>query len=156
MSSPALIYAGAVPDAKAKALGQVPLFEGLSARELAFVASRTDEVPVGAGRQLTRQGRPSNAFYVILDGEADVEIDGEARGKLKKGDFFGEISMLDRGNATATVTTSTPAKLMVMSHAQFRDVVKTSDPILVKVLAVMGRRLRSDLEAKEKPKRARR
>jgi len=139
-----------MPDAKVKALSQVPLFADCSQRELAFIASRTDEVPVGAGRQLTRQGRPSNAFYVILDGEAEVEIDGNKRGMLKKGDFFGEISMLDRGNATATVTTRTPAKLMVMSHAQFRDVVKTSDPILVKVLAVMGRRLRADLETTKK------
>jgi len=142
-----------MPDAKVKALSQVPLFADCSQRELAFIASRTDEVPVGAGRQLTRQGRPSNAFYVILDGEAEVEIDGNKRGTLKKGDFFGEISMLDRGNATATVTTRTPAKLMVMSHAQFRDVVKTSDPILVKVLAVMGRRLRADLETTKSKKR---
>ena len=139
-----------MPDTKVKVLGQVPLFEGLSPRELAFVASRTDEVPVGAGKQLTKQGRPSSAFYVILDGEADVEIDGQKRDVLKKGDFFGEISMLDRGNATATVTTRTPARLMVMSHAQFRDVVKTSDPILVKVLAVMGRRLRTDLEKRRR------
>ena len=138
-----------MPDTKLKALSQVPLFADCSQRELAFIASRTDEVPVGAGRQLTRQGRPSNAFYVILDGEADVEVDGDNRGILKRGDFFGEISMLDRGNATATVTTRTPAKLMVMSHAQFRDVVKTSDPILVKVLAVMGSRLRADLEAQK-------
>ena len=142
-----------MPDAKLKALSQVPLFADCSQRELAFIASRTDEVPVGAGRQLTRQGRPSNAFYVILDGEAEVEIDGNKRGTMKKGDFFGEISMLDRGNATATVTTRTPAKLMVMSHAQFRDVVKTSDPILVKVLAVMGRRLRADLETTKSKKR---
>ncbi len=116
-------------DAKIKALSQVPLFDGCSARELGFIASRTDEVPVGAGRVLTRQGRPGNSFYVILDGEAEVEIDGAKRGTLKKGDFFGEISMLDRGNATAT------------------DAVKASEAILVKVLAVMGHRLRADLEA---------
>ena len=142
------VYIAAVPqDAKIKALGQVPLFEGCSARELGFIASRTDEVPVGAGRVLTKQGRPGNSFYVILDGEADVEVDGAKRGTLKKGDFFGEISMLDRGNATATVTTTKPSRLMVMSHAQFRDAVKASEGILVKVLAVMGRRLRADLEA---------
>jgi CRP-like cAMP-binding protein len=134
-------------DAKIKALSQVPLFEGCSARELGFIASRTDEVPVGAGRVLTKQGRPGNSFYVILDGEAEVEIDGANRGMLKKGDFFGEISMLDRGNATATVTTTKPSRLMVMSHSQFRDAVKASESILVKVLAVMGRRLRADLEA---------
>ena len=134
-------------DAKINALSQVPLFEGCSPRELGFIASRTDEVPVGAGRVLTKQGRPGNSFYVILDGEADVEVDGAKRGSLKKGDFFGEISMLDRGNATATVTTTKPSRLMVMSHAQFRDAVKASESILVKVLAVMGRRLRADLEA---------
>jgi len=134
-------------DAKVKALSQVPLFEGCSPRELGFIASRTDEVPIGAGRVLTKQGRPGNSFYVILDGEAEVEIDGAKRGTLKKGDFFGEISMLDRGNATATVTTTKPSRLMVMSHSQFRDAVKASESILVKVLAVMGRRLRADLEA---------
>ena len=74
-------------------------------------------------------------------------IDGRSRGTLKKGDFFGEISMLDRGNATATVTTTKPSVVMVMSHSQFRDAVKASESILVKVLAVMGRRLRADLEA---------
>jgi CRP/FNR family transcriptional regulator, cyclic AMP receptor protein len=134
-------------DAKIKALSQVPLFDGCSPRELGFIASRTDEVPVGAGRVLTKQGKPGNSFYVILDGEADVEIDDVKRGTLKKGDFFGEISMLDRGNATATVTTTKPSRLMVMSHSQFRDAVKASESILVKVLAVMGRRLRADLEA---------
>ena len=134
-------------DAKVKALSQVPLFEGCTPRELGFIASRTDEVPVGAGRVLTKQGKPGNSFYVILDGEAEVEIDGARRGTLTKGDFFGEISMLDRGNATATVTTTRPSRLMVMSHAQFRDAVKASESILVKVLAVMGRRLRADLEA---------
>jgi len=134
-------------DAKVKALSQVPLFEGCSPRELGFIASRTDEVPIGAGRVLTKQGRPGNSFYVILDGEAEVVIDGARRGTLKKGDFFGEISMLDRGNATATVTTTKPSRLMVMSHSQFRDAVKASESILVKVLAVMGRRLRADLEA---------
>jgi len=148
LSSCALLYIFGVPqDAKIKALSQVPLFEGCSARELGFIASRTDEVPVGAGRALTKQGRPGNSFYVILDGEAEVEIDGAKRGTLKKGDFFGEISMLDRGNATATVTTTKPSRLMVMSHSQFRDAVKASEAILVKVLAVMGHRLRADLEA---------
>src|SRR5258708_32076065 len=132
-------------DAKVKALSQVPLFEGCSPRELGFIASRTDEVPVGAGRVLTKQGRPGNSFYVILDGEADVEVDDVKRGTLKKGDFFGEISMLDRGNATATVTTTKPSRLMVMSHSQFRDVMKTHDGILVKVLSAMADRLRQDL-----------
>ncbi len=132
-------------DAKVKALSQVPLFASCTPRELAFIASHADEVAVPAGKELTKQGKLGHTFYVMLEGEAKVEIDGKVRGTLKKGDFFGEISMLDRGEGTATVTTTKPSKLMVMSHSQFRDVMKTHDGILVKVLSAMADRLRQDL-----------
>jgi CRP-like cAMP-binding protein len=137
-------------DSKVAALKRVPLFSQLTAKELQFVASRTDEVSVKAGRELTRQGHPSDSFYVLLEGEVTVEVDGKKRATLKAGDFFGEISMLDRGLGTATVAAKTPVRMMVMSHAQFRDAIKTSDALLVKVLSAMGARLRADLAAKEK------
>jgi len=137
-------------DSKVEALKRVPLFSQLTPKELTFVASRADEVSVPAGRQLTRQGHPSDTFYVLLSGDVDVIVDGKKRSTLKAGDFFGEISMLDRGVGTATVVTKTPVRMMVMSHAQFRDAIKTSDPLLVKVLSAMGARLRADLAAKEK------
>jgi CRP-like cAMP-binding protein len=134
---------------KSKALSRVPLFSQLSDRELEFVASRADEVDAKAGTKLTTQGRSGDSFYVLLSGEADVEIDGERRATMKTGDFFGEISMLDRGLASATVTTTTDARLLVMSHAQFRDAIKASDELLVKVLAAMGERLRADMRARD-------
>jgi len=135
-------------DSKTVHLSKVPLFSNLSKRELQFIASRTDEVDVKAGTKLTTQGKPGDSFYVLLDGEAEVHVDGQPRRTLKKGDFFGEISMMDRGPATATITTTTPAKLLVMSHAQFRDAIKASDGLLVKVLSAMGERLRADLAAR--------
>lgn len=135
-------------DSKTDHLSRVPLFSLLSKRELEFVASRTDEVDVKAGEKLTTQGSPGETFYVLLDGEAQVDVDREPRRTLKAGDFFGEIGMLDRGPATATVTTTTPAKLLVMSHSQFRDAIKASDGLLVKVLTAMGERLRADLAAR--------
>ncbi len=137
-------------DSKIEALKRVPLFSALTPKELKFVASRTDEVSVPAGRQLTRQGHPSDSFYVLLEGEVTVEVDGKKRAALRTGDFFGEISMLDRGVGTATVVTKTPVRMMVMSHVQFRDAIKTSDALLVKVLSAMGARLRADLAAKGK------
>jgi CRP-like cAMP-binding protein len=135
---------------KSKALSRAPLFSHLSDRELDFVASRADEVDAKAGTRLTTQGRSGDSFYVLLSGEADVEIDGEQRATMKTGDFFGEISMLDRGLASATVTTRTEARLLVMSHAQFRDAIKASDELLVKVLAAMGERLRADMRARDR------
>jgi CRP-like cAMP-binding protein len=136
-------------DSKTRALSRVPLFSQLSKQELEFVASRADEVSVKAGHKLITQGSPGDSFYILLEGEAHVDVKGKPRSTLKPGDFFGEISMLDRGLASATVTAKTDARLLVMSHAQFRDAIKASDGLLVKVLAAMGERLRADMMAKE-------
>ena len=135
-------------DPKVDALSKVPLFATLSKHELEFVASRADEVDAPTGKFLTTQGEPGDTFYVLLDGEARVDIDGNLRRTLVPGDFFGEISMLDRGLGTATITTTKPSRLLVMSHAQFRDAIKANDALLIKVLAAMGERLRADLAAR--------
>ena len=131
-------------DSKADVLGRVPLFAQCSRKELEFLASRTDEVDVKAGHTLIKQGSPSDSFYVLLDGEATVNVDGHDRPSLRAGDFFGEISMLDRGPATATVVTTTAVRAMVMSHAQFRDAIKGSDSLLSIVIAAAADRLRRD------------
>ena len=134
----------ALSNPKIDALSRVPLLANSAPKELEFLATRTDEVQVEAGRTLIRQGSPSDSFYVLLDGEAEVAVDGKARPPLGPGRFFGEISMLDRGPATATVVTKTPARLMVMSHAQFRDAIKANDQLLSHVLSAAADRLRRD------------
>jgi CRP-like cAMP-binding protein len=131
-------------DRKADALARVPLFSRCSRKELEFLATRTDEVDLAANHTLIRQGSPSDSFYVLLDGEATVNVDGKSRPALRGGDFFGEIGMLDRGPATATVVTATSVRAMVMSHAQFRDAIKSSDALLSTVIAAMAARLRRD------------
>ena len=133
-----------VSDSKIEALSRVPLFARCGRKELEFLAGQADEVEVEAGRKLIEQGRPGDTFFVLLEGEAEVEVDGRPRPPLHAGDFFGEISMLDRGPASATVVTRTPAKLMVMGHLQFRDAIRASDPLLAAVLAAAAERLRRD------------
>src|SRR5437016_10372349 len=98
-------------DPKLNAISRVPLFAHLSKREREFIAKEGDEVNVPAGKTLTRQDRSGDTFYVLLDGEAEVKVDGKRRRVLRPGDFFGELSMLDRGAETATVTTLTDARL---------------------------------------------
>ena len=132
-------------DAKIDALSKVPLFARCSQKELEFLVTRTDEVDVPAGRTLITQGRAADSFYLLLDGQATVQVDGRDRPALEPGSFFGEISMLDRGPATATVVTSAPSKLMVMSHAQFRDAIRANDQLLSQVMAAMAERLRGDM-----------
>ena len=131
-------------DSKVDVLKKVPLFAHCSRTSLESAAANTDEVDVVAGRTLIKQGEPSDTFYVLLDGQAEVTIDGKSRRKLGPGDFFGEISMLDRGPATATVTTTGPSRMMVMSHMQFRDAIKGNQDLLIQVLAAVAERLRAD------------
>jgi len=137
-----------VVDAKLEALSRVPLFSRCTRKELVFIAREGDEVSVRAGKTLIRQGRPGDTFYIQLEGESEVFIDGKRRRVMKPGDFFGEISMIDRGVGTATVTTLTDGRLFVMSHSQFRDAIKASDQLMVKVLLAMGARLREDVHAR--------
>ena len=131
-------------DAKIDALSTVPLFARCSRKDLEFLVTRTDEVDVPAGRTLITQGTAADSFYLVLSGGATVQVDGRDRPALGPGSFFGEISMLDRGPATATVITSGPSKLMVMSHAQFRDAIRANDQLLSQVMAEMAERLRRD------------
>ena len=131
-------------DPKLDALRRVPLFSHCSPGTLQFVASRTDEVEVKAGKTLITQGKLGESFCVLLEGEADVFVDGKHRRTMGASDFFGEISMLDRGPATATITTKSPCRLMVMSHAQFRDAIKGNQDLLTQVMTAVGERLRAD------------
>jgi len=113
-------------------------------KDLKFLAAQTDEVDVAAGRELIRQGVSSDSFFLVLDGEVEIDIEGTPRAVLRQGDFFGEISMLDRGPATATAVVRTPGRMMVMSHTQFRDAIKAKEGLLSQVLAAMAARLRAN------------
>ncbi len=134
-------------DPKVRELQRVSLFARCSKSELQRLAQNTDEIDLPAGRTLITEGETNDTFYMLLDGTVEVRIKGQECGRLGPGDVFGEISMLDRGPATATVKATTPIRALVMSHAQFRDAVSAQENIAVNVIAVMAKRLRDDTRA---------
>ena len=131
-------------DRKTDQLKHVPLFARCSKSELRVLEMNTDEVSVEAGRTLIVQGQPNHTFYILVDGEVEVRIQGQAPRHLGPGDFFGEMSMIDTGPAVATVVTKTPVVALVMSHAQFHNAVKANEVIALRVMAVMAERLRAN------------
>ena len=131
-------------DPKLDRLSRVPLFAGVSTRELEFVASRVDEVSLKPGQTVITEGQPTEAFFILESGHVQVTRGGEPVNRLGPGDFFGEIGMLDRGPATATVVTDGPVEAMVLSHTQFRDAIKANDNLALQVIAAMAKRLRAD------------
>jgi CRP/FNR family transcriptional regulator, cyclic AMP receptor protein len=130
-------------NSKTESLRNVPLFEGLSRRELSALASATDEVDLPEGRTLTLEGGVGTEFVVLADGIADVERAGERVNRLGPGDFFGEIALVTGGPRTATVTTRTPARLLVLSRPAFRSLLRTSPRIKRRILASAALRLAS-------------
>jgi CRP-like cAMP-binding protein len=120
----------------------VPLFGGCTDKELAFIASRTDEIDIPAGKVLTEKGKSGGDFFIILEGQAEVDAD-QGRRTLGPGDFFGEIALIDNGPRTATVKATTPMRCLVLGHAQFRDVLHQNGEIAVKILRAVTERLRS-------------
>ena len=98
-------------DHKIEALGRVPLFAGCSRKDLEFLITRTDEVDVPAGQTLIKQGSPGDTFYLLLDGQAGVQVDGRDRpplGVLAGLFFFG--NSLVRLSQSSTFT---PALVMM-------------------------------------------
>lgn len=97
----------------AQALAGVPLFSGLSKRQLRRLAEVGREVSVKEGWRVVGEGEPEDDLSVILEGEAKVvNRAGRTLSRLLPGDFFGEISVLDGGARTATVVAETPMALL--------------------------------------------
>jgi CRP-like cAMP-binding protein len=127
-------------DAKTALLKQVPLFQQLSKRELAQVAALADEIDLPAGRTLTTEGANGREFVVLVDGIADVSQDGEVVNTLGPGDFLGEIALVTGEPRTATVTTRSPSRLLVMNAAAFRSLLHDAPQLKKRVLATAALR----------------
>jgi len=123
-------------------LAKVPMFEGFSRRELRMIDQRADEVDVKAGRTLAKQGERGREFLLILDGQARVERDGKVIARLKEGDVFGEMSLIDNEPRSASVIADSPMVLMVVSRPMFSDMLESSASLQRKVMLGLSARLR--------------
>lgn len=131
-------------DPKLDRLARVPLFRGLGKGELKFLASRIDEVTLSPGETVIREGQPTEAFFILVSGHVQVTRKGKPTARLGPGDFFGEIGMLDRGPATATVVAEDGGDALILSHVQFRDAIRGNDKLALQVIGAMAERLRAN------------
>jgi CRP-like cAMP-binding protein len=122
------------PDSKLDTLRRLPLFAGISARELRAVSKLADEIDVPAGYTLTRQGEPGHELVFIVDGSAEVSRDGQRINRVRSGDIVGEIAVLTRGERTATVTTTRPTRAFVMTARDFWTILERVPSLRFKVL----------------------
>ena len=122
-------------------LKDVPFFSSLSKRELTEVAQQTDEVDVPQGKALAREGDFGHEFFVIVEGTAEV-VRGDARiAELGSGDFFGEMALVGEDRRMATVTATSPMRVIVMTRESFRAIDRTMPAVHARIVeAIEARR----------------
>jgi CRP-like cAMP-binding protein len=128
-------------DAKISVLAEIPLFERCSKRQLAKIASVAREVRYPAASAVVQQGQPGGDFFVVLEGEADVRKGARRLATLRAGSFFGEIALVTGSRRTATVTTGTPMRALVIAGREFRELLRETPDLQLKILQEIGSRL---------------
>jgi CRP/FNR family transcriptional regulator, cyclic AMP receptor protein len=123
-------------------LADVPLFSAASRKDLQRIARASDEIDVKAGRVLVEQGRLGHEFFLILDGKASVRRNNRKIAELGAGQYFGELSLLDKGPRDATVVADTDMKLLVLGQREFLGVLDDVPSLSYKILRIMAHRLR--------------
>jgi CRP/FNR family cyclic AMP-dependent transcriptional regulator len=119
----------------AEDLKRVPLFSGLSQRQLRKLAKDFRDRRVPAGALLAKQGEMSGiAFWVIAEGEAAVIVDGTRVRTMGPGDHFGELAMISERERTATVEAVTPMRCHTIQFWQFRAFAKKNPDVTWKLL----------------------
>jgi CRP/FNR family cyclic AMP-dependent transcriptional regulator len=134
---------------KVEALKRAPLFEGLSKKELTELARATDDLSVGPGTVLCREGSLGREFFVLVDGSAEVTKGAKRIATRGPGDFVGEIALLTTTKRTATVTATTPLRCFVMTRGDFRRVLDENPGVERKVMQALAERLLSYADASD-------
>jgi len=124
----------------ASRLKSIPLFASVSDQELGEIAPFAEEVSVGEGHQLVREGDFSWQFMAIEEGSAEVLRDGEHVADLGPGDFFGEIGLLEKDRRTATVTATSPMRLITLTGWDMKRMEKSMPEAVETIRQVLAER----------------
>jgi CRP-like cAMP-binding protein len=123
-------------------LAGVPLFQGFSKRHLQRLASQTDELTFEPRDDIVEEGMLGETLFVVLSGKGKVTRGGRKVGEVLPGDFFGELSTLDGGPRSATVTAETPMRVLRLFRHTLAELLKDEPRLTLKLLDGIVRRIR--------------
>jgi CRP-like cAMP-binding protein len=124
------------------ALATIPLFGGLSKRDLRRLAEEADVVRFERGRPIVVEGERGEAMFVMLSGSAKVVRGRRTVATVVPGDFFGELSALDDGPRTASVVPETPVEVLRLFRHTLRQLVRREPALALRMLEGLAHRLR--------------
>ena len=121
-------------------LSSIGLFGSLSRDGRRAVAQHAEEIDVAEGTELVRQGEFAYEFFVLEDGTADVTRDGERIAELGPGDFLGEMGIIGKAVRNATVVTTSPGNVIVMTSQDFRAMARSNPAVASQIEAAVEER----------------
>ena len=132
----------------ADVLAGVPLFAGVPKRQLRKIAGLTREARFAAGTTIMSTGDPGNDFFVVLDGNAAIlRPHGFRTITVGPGSYFGEMSLIDGGERTATVVAESEVLCLRLSRAPFLRMLRSEPSVAVALLEEFASRIR-ELQAR--------
>ncbi|HEY2355225.1 MAG TPA: cyclic nucleotide-binding domain-containing protein [Gaiellaceae bacterium] len=130
--------------AKVELLKRVPLFADCSKRELSYIAQVSDEKSFPAGHTLIEEGTLGREFFVIAEGTVEVRRGGRKLPQRGDPHSIGEIALLSQTPRSATVTTTSPVRALVITGRAFRQLLADVPSLSPKLLASLAARLPQD------------
>jgi CRP/FNR family transcriptional regulator, cyclic AMP receptor protein len=127
-------------------LADTAFFEGLDRHELERVAALADRVEAEPGAELTDQGRYGNVCYVIVQGVANVYMNGEYITSLGAGSMVGEMALLEHRPRVASVIAESSMVLAAFGTKEFQTLLDELPKTKERVFTVLGERLRANLD----------
>jgi CRP-like cAMP-binding protein len=134
----------AIGTAAARALAATPLFAGMPSDALQALVANLQLVSLDPGELLFREGDPSDALYVIVEGEVSVQAEGPPRvemSRLGPGTFIGEVALMTDQPRSATVVCLQPAELLRIDRHTLSRVLADHGDVLRAVLRFVRDRL---------------
>ena len=125
-----------------ESLRQVPLFRDISNRDLKRLSGSMVEKSFAPGQAVVTEGEGGVGFFVILEGHANVTRGGEDRGRLRPGDYFGEMALIDGDDRVATVVADGELRCAAMTIGNFRAFVKGHPEVAWSLLTALVKRVR--------------
>lgn len=123
-------------------LEDVPLFSGLNRNKLKVLSRNFTERRFDEGKTIQSEGEMGVAFYLIVEGSVDVKKGKRTIAHLGRGQYFGEMSLLDKQPRSATIVAKEPTSCLLMTAWSFYGLLESDSSIAINVMRELARRLR--------------
>lgn len=127
---------------KVTALAGVPLFAGISAESMERLAAVTGEQDFATGQFIVRQGQVGSGLYVVLSGSVRVMRGSDELARLGKGDFFGELSVIDQQPRNASVEAVEPTEVLALASWDLLALLESDAQLSLNMIKGLVERVR--------------